>query len=176
MKERKSTRVGSRRIGRNSSSKDERSSSRKDGRRIQTGIIHIQAGFNNTIITVTDVQGQVFSWYSAGCPRLNDDDKRRFKGTQKRATFAAQTAVEYKRRFKGTQRGTPFAAQTAAEVVIRKMVDQGKKRAKVLIKGPGRGRDAVLRAIRRSDIQISVVRDVTPLPHNGCRPPKVRRL
>ncbi|XP_068664431.1 DNA-directed RNA polymerase subunit alpha-like [Aristolochia californica] len=131
-------RIGSRRSG--------RIGSRKTGRRIPKGVIHVQASFNNTIVTVTDVRGRVVSWSSAGTCG-----------------------------FKGTRRGTPFAAQTAAGNAIRTVVDQGMQRAEVMIKGPGLGRDAALRAIRRSGILLSFVRDVTPMPHNGCRPPKKRR-
>ena len=98
-------------------------------------------------MTVTDVRGRVVSWSSAGTCG-----------------------------FKGKRRGTPFAAQTAAGNAIRTIVDQGMQRAQVMIKGPGLGRDAALRAIRRSGIRLTFVRDVTPIPHNGCRPPKKRRL
>ncbi|XP_043696857.1 30S ribosomal protein S11, chloroplastic [Telopea speciosissima] len=132
-------RIGSRKNG--------RIGSRKNGRRIPKGVIHVQASFNNTIVTVTDVGGRVVSWSSAGACG-----------------------------FKGTRRGTPFAAQTAAGKAIRTVVDQGMQRAEVMIKGPGLGRDAALRAIRRSGILLSFVRDVTPMPHNGCRPPKKRRV
>nr|YP_009166839.1 ribosomal protein S11 [Viscum crassulae]ALC75139.1 ribosomal protein S11 [Viscum crassulae] len=118
----------------------------KKSARILKGVIHVQASFNNTIVTVTDIRGKVVSWSSAG-------------------TF-----------FKGARKGTPFAAQTAAEKAICTVADQGMQRAEVMIKGPGLGRDASLRAIRRSGILLSFVRDVTPMPHNGCRPPKKRRL
>nr|QKJ81072.1 ribosomal protein S11 [Allium przewalskianum] len=131
-------RIGSRRNG--------RINLRKTGRRIPKGVIHVQASFNNTIVTVTDVRGRVVSWASAGTSG-----------------------------FKGTRRGTPYAAQAAALDAIRTVVDQGMQRAEV-IKGPGLGRDAALRAIRRSGILLSFVRDVTPMPHNGCRPPKKRRV
>nr|YP_010120345.1 ribosomal protein S11 [Iris ensata]QRC76874.1 ribosomal protein S11 [Iris ensata]ULG04328.1 ribosomal protein S11 [Iris ensata] len=131
--------MGSRRNG--------RIGSRKNGRRIPKGIIHVQASFNNTIVTVTDVRGQVVSWSSAGTSG-----------------------------FKGTRRGTPYAAQAAAVNAIRTVVDQGMHQAEVMIKGPGLGRDAALRAIRRSGILLGFVRDVTPMPHNGCRPPKKRRV
>nr|YP_010918860.1 ribosomal protein S11 [Eriostemon australasius]YP_010918947.1 ribosomal protein S11 [Eriostemon banksii]WAJ50470.1 ribosomal protein S11 [Eriostemon australasius]WAJ50557.1 ribosomal protein S11 [Eriostemon banksii] len=133
------TRSGSRRTG--------RIGSRKSGRRIPKGVIHVQASFNNTIVTVTDVRGRVISWSSAGTCG-----------------------------FRGTRRGTPFAAQTAAGSAIRAVTDQGMQRAEVMIKGPGLGRDAALRAIRRSGILLNFVRDVTPMPHNGCRPPKKRRV
>nr|YP_010691409.1 ribosomal protein S11 [Ligustrum sinense]WBU94137.1 ribosomal protein S11 [Ligustrum sinense] len=130
-------RIGSRRNG--------RIGSRKSARRIPKGVIHVQASFNNTIVTVTDVRGRVVSWSSAGTCG-----------------------------FKGPRKGTPFAAQTAAANAIRTV--QGMQRADVMIKGPGRGRDAALRAIRRSGIRLTFVRDVTPMPHNGCRPPKKRRV
>ncbi|KAK8323848.1 hypothetical protein V6Z11_A12G264200 [Gossypium hirsutum] len=116
------------------SRKNGHSSARKSAHRIPKGVIHVQASFNNTIVTVTDVRGR------------------------------------------GTRRGTPFAAQTAAGNAIRAVVDQGMQRAEVMIKGPSLGRDAALRAIRRSGILLSFVRDVTPMPHNGCRPPKKRRV
>nr|YP_010982154.1 ribosomal protein S11 [Habropetalum dawei]UZP15879.1 ribosomal protein S11 [Habropetalum dawei] len=132
-------RIGSRRNG--------RSSSRKSARRIPKGIIHIQASFNNTIVTVTDVRGRVVSWASAGTCG-----------------------------FRGTKRGTPFAAQTAAGNAFRTVVNQGLQRAEVMLKGPGLGRDAALRAIRINGILFNFVRDVTPMPHNGCRPPKKRRV
>nr|YP_009493617.1 30S ribosomal protein S11 [Eucommia ulmoides]ANP25531.1 30S ribosomal protein S11 [Eucommia ulmoides]AWN56539.1 30S ribosomal protein S11 [Eucommia ulmoides]AZT79302.1 30S ribosomal protein S11 [Eucommia ulmoides]UDP56442.1 30S ribosomal protein S11 [Eucommia ulmoides]WMG64952.1 ribosomal protein S11 [Eucommia ulmoides] len=118
---------------------------RKSPRRIPRGIIHVQASFNNTIVTVTDVQGRVVSSSSGGICN-----------------------------FKGPRRGTPFAAQTTARDAISGV--QGMQRAEVMIKGPGLGRDAALRAIRRSGIRLTCVRDVTPMPHNGCRPPKKRRV
>nr|YP_009318999.1 ribosomal protein S11 [Graffenrieda moritziana]APA18104.1 ribosomal protein S11 [Graffenrieda moritziana] len=121
--------------------------SRKNIRRLHKGVIHVQASFNNTIVTITDDGGRVISWASAGTCG-----------------------------FKGTRRGTPFAAQTAVGKAIRTVIDQGLQRAEVMIKGPGLGRDAALRAIRRSGILLSFVRDVTPMPHNGCRPPKKRRV
>nr|YP_010981751.1 ribosomal protein S11 [Lygodium circinatum]UYR96125.1 ribosomal protein S11 [Lygodium circinatum] len=121
--------------------------SRKGKRGLPKGIFHIHAGFNNTIVTVTDVRGQVALWCSAGVSG-----------------------------FKGTRKGTPFAAQTATENVIQSSIDRGVKQAEVMISGPGPGRDTALRAIRRSGITLSFVRDVTPMPHNGCRPPKKRRV
>ncbi|KAL0912902.1 hypothetical protein M5K25_016317 [Dendrobium thyrsiflorum] len=110
--------------------------------RIPKGVIHVQASFNNTIVTVTDVRGRVVSWASAGTSG-----------------------------FRGTRKGTPYAAQAAAFNAIRTLVDQ-----EVMIKGPGLGRDAALRAIRINGMLLSFVRDVTPMPHNGCRPPKKRRV
>ena len=133
------SKIGSRRNG--------RIGLRNSTRRIPKGVIHVQASFNNTIVTVTDVRGQVISWSSAGTCG-----------------------------FKGTRKGTPFAAQTAAENALRTVLDQGMQRAEVLIKGPGLGRDAALRAIRQSGMLLSFVRDVTPMSHNGCRPPKKRRV
>nr|YP_010849729.1 ribosomal protein S11 [Lobelia heyneana]WGH11028.1 ribosomal protein S11 [Lobelia heyneana] len=118
--------------------------SRKRMRRIPKGVIHVQAGFHNTIVTVTDARGQVVSSSSAGnCG------------------------------FRGKRKGTPFAAQTTAVTAIGTVAMQ---RAEVFIKGPGLGRDAALRAILKSGLRVNFVRDVTPLPHNGCRPPKKRRV
>ena len=134
-------------IPKSGSRRSRRINARKSARKIPKGVIYVQAGFNNTIVTVTDVRGRVISWSSAGSCG-----------------------------FKGTRRGTPFAAQTAAGNAIRTVVDQGMQRAEVMIKGPGLGRDAALRAIRRSGILLSFIRDVTPMPHNGCRPPKKRRV
>nr|YP_010702104.1 ribosomal protein S11 [Asplenium incisum]WCL38374.1 ribosomal protein S11 [Asplenium incisum] len=121
--------------------------SRKVKRGVQKGVIHIRASFNNTIITVTDVRGQVAPWCSAGACG-----------------------------FKGTRKSTPFAAQAAAENAIRASLDRGMKQAEVMMSGPGPGRDTALRAIRRSGIILSFVRDVTPMPYNGCRPPRRRRV
>nr|AMP18865.1 ribosomal protein S11 [Ziziphus mauritiana] len=134
-------------IPRSGSRGTRRARSRKRARNLRKGVGQVQARFNNTIVTITDVRGRVISWSSAGTCG-----------------------------FKGTRRGTPFAAQTAAGNAIRTVVDQGMQRAEVMIKGPGLGRDAALRAIRRSGILLSFIRDVTPMPHNGCRPPKKRRV
>ncbi|CAK8576747.1 unnamed protein product [Lathyrus sativus] len=130
--------LGSRKTG--------RIGSRKHPRKIPKGVIYIQASFNNTIVTVTDVGGRVISWSSAGSCG-----------------------------FKGTRRGTLFAATTATGNALRTVVDQGMQRADVSIKGPGRGRDAALRVIVRNGILLNVIRDVTPIPYNGCRAPKKRR-
>ncbi|MCO5567962.1 hypothetical protein L7F22_021658 [Adiantum nelumboides] len=116
-------------------------------RGVQKGVIHIQASFNNTIITVTDVRGQVIIWRSAGACG-----------------------------FRGTRKSTPFAAQAAAKNAIRASMDRGMKQAEVMMSGPGAGRETALRAIRRSGIILSFVRDVTPMPYNGCRSPKKRRV
>jgi small subunit ribosomal protein S11 len=131
----------------NMSKTKRRIGSRRNENRVLKGVIYVQASFNNTIVTVTDVRGHVLCWSSAGACG-----------------------------FKGTRRGTPFAAQTVAENVIRTLMDQGMERVKVMISGPGRGRDTALRSIRRSGILLSFVCDVTPMPHNGCRPPKKRRV
>nr|YP_009111514.1 ribosomal protein S11 [Erodium crassifolium]AHH24726.1 ribosomal protein S11 [Erodium crassifolium] len=136
-------------IRRSSSSnlrKNRRIRLRKNIRKIRKGIIHVQASFSNTIVTVTDVGGRVVAWASAGACG-----------------------------FKGRSKGTPFAAQTTTEDAIRPVVAQGMQRASVLIKGIGLGRDAALRAICRSGVRLNFIRDITPLPHNGCRPPKKRR-
>ena len=131
----------------NMSKTKRRIGSRRNENRVLKGVIYVQASFNNTIVTVTDVRGQVLCWSSAGACG-----------------------------FKGTRRGTPFAAQTATKNVIRTLMDRGMERVEVMISGPGRGRDTALRTIRRSGILLSFVRDVTPMPHNGCRPPKKRRV
>nr|QVX28240.1 ribosomal protein S11 [Pseudotaxus chienii] len=116
--------------------------------RILKGVIYVRASFKNTIVTVTDTQGQVVSWSSAGACG-----------------------------FKGTKRRSPFAAQTAAENAVYTLTDQGLlQQAEVLISGPGPGRDTALRAIVQSGVLLSYVRDITPMPHNGCRPPKKRRV
>ena len=129
------------------SRKNGRIGSRKHPRKIHKGVIYVQASFNNTIVTVTDLRGRAISWSSAGSCG-----------------------------FKGSRRSTPFAAETVAGNAIRRGVAQGMKRAEVIIKGPGPGRDAALRAIFRSGIRLRFLRDVTPLPHNGCRAPKKRRI
>nr|YP_010964571.1 ribosomal protein S11 [Hedysarum campylocarpon]WNM89226.1 ribosomal protein S11 [Hedysarum campylocarpon] len=134
-------------ISKAGSRKNGRIGSRKHTRKIPKGVIYVQASFNNTIVTVTDVRGRVISWASAGSCG-----------------------------FKGTRRGTPFAAQTATGTAIRTVADQGMQRADVMIKGPGLGRDAALQTIRRSGILLRFIQDVTPMPHNGCRAPKKRRV
>ncbi len=120
---------------------------RKEKKNIPEGIAHIQATFNNTIVTITDKQGNTVSWASAG--------------TQG---------------FKGSRKGTPFAAQLAAESAAKKAAEHGMRTVEVHIKGPGSGREAALRALQMAGFKITVIRDVTPLPHNGCRPPKRRRV
>jgi small subunit ribosomal protein S11 len=126
-------------------------SPRKKGRKVKknipTGVVHIQATFNNTIVTITDPAGNTVSWASAGA-----------KG------------------FKGSRKSTPFAAQMVAEEAARKAMEHGMKAAAVNVKGPGSGRESALRAIAHSGLKITSIRDVTPIPHNGCRPPKRRRV
>lgn len=128
-------------------------SRRKDGRRrrerrtVAEGIAHIQSTFNNTVITITDMSGNALAWASAGGQG-----------------------------FRGSRKGTPFAAQTAAEQVARKVIDQGMRKVDVLVKGPGSGREAAIRALQSAGLEISMIRDVTPIPHNGPRPPKRRRV
>ncbi len=120
---------------------------KKEKRLIESGIVHIQATFNNTIITITDLQGNTVAWSSAGTVG-----------------------------FKGSRKSTPFAAQLAAENAIKKASDVGIKSVEVFIKGPGTGREAALRSLQGAGFQVSFIRDVTPIPHNGCRPPKRRRV
>jgi small subunit ribosomal protein S11 len=114
---------------------------------IPTGVVHIQSTFNNTIVTITDPGGNTIAWSSAG-----------------------------KRGFKGSRKSTPFAAQLAAEDAARGAQDHGLRSASVLVKGPGAGREAALRAVQAAGVKITSIRDVTPIPHNGCRPPKRRRV
>jgi len=120
---------------------------RKVKRNIPKGVAHIQATFNNTIVTMTDINGEAVSWASAGSCG-----------------------------FKGAKKGTPFAAQTAAEVAARQSMDQGMRQVEIIVKGPGAGRETAIRAIQSAGLGISVIRDITPVPHNGCRPPKKRRV
>jgi small subunit ribosomal protein S11 len=114
---------------------------------IANGIAHIQATFNNTIITITDVTGNVISWCTSGS-----------KG------------------FKGSRKSTPFAAQVAAEDAARKAQEHGLRSVEVWVKGPGSGRESALRALQAVGLNITMIKDVTPIPHNGCRPPKRRRV
>lgn len=120
---------------------------KKVRKNVPVGIVHIQSSFNNTIVTVTDPAGNTLSWSSGGT-----------KG------------------FKGSRKGTPFAAQLAAEDAIRKAMEHGVKQVAVVVKGPGSGRDSALRILQKTGIRVTGIRDVTPIPHNGCRPPKKRRV
>ena len=122
-------------------------SKKREKRNIESGIAHIQATFNNTIITITDVSGNVMAWASSGSQG-----------------------------FKGSRKSTPFAAQMAAESVGKKAVEFGIKSLEVYVKGPGSGREAALRSLQATGFTIKLIKDVTPIPHNGCRPPKRRRI
>jgi small subunit ribosomal protein S11 len=120
---------------------------KKEKRNIPRGVAHIQSTFNNTIVTITDLDGNVVAWSSAG--------------TQG---------------FKGSRKSTPFAAQLAAEDAAKKAMEQGMRSVEVLIKGPGAGREAALRSLQAAGFHVTLIKDVTPIPHNGCRPPKRRRV
>ncbi|MCO4760761.1 MAG: 30S ribosomal protein S11 [Myxococcales bacterium] len=120
---------------------------RRDRKNVQTGVVHITSTFNNTIVTITDVAGNVVAWSTAG-----------------------------HRGFKGSRKSTPFAAQMAAEDAGRKAQDHGMKTVSVRVKGPGSGREAAMRALANVGFRVSSIRDVTPIPHNGCRPRKRRRV
>jgi small subunit ribosomal protein S11 len=127
--------------------KPKKSSGRKVKKNVPVGVAHIQATFNNTIITITDPVGNTLTWSSAGS-----------KG------------------FKGSRKSTPFAAQLAAEEAAKKAMEHGLRKVDVLVKGPGSGREAALRALQAAGLEVTTIRDVTPIPHNGCRPPKRRRV
>ena len=120
---------------------------RKERKNIEKGQAHIQSTFNNTLVTLTDMSGNALSWSSAGSLG-----------------------------FKGSKKSTPFAAQMAAEQAARAAIDQGMRSADVFVKGPGAGREAAIRALQAAGIEVSSIKDVTPIPHNGCRPPKRRRV
>jgi len=124
-----------------------RQTKRKVKKNIQTGVAHIAATFNNTIVTITDVSGNVISWSSAGACG-----------------------------FKGSRKSTPFAAQLAAENAARKAQEHGMRNVQVFVNGPGAGRESAIRALQSTGFKISLIRDCTPIPHNGCRPPKRRRV
>ena len=111
------------------------------------GITHIQSTFNNTIITITDLQGETITWSSSGSSG-----------------------------FKGAKKSTPFAAQSAAEKAAKIAIDNGMKQTEILVNGPGAGRETAIRAIQAAGIEITLIKDITPVPHNGCRPPKKRRV
>jgi len=120
---------------------------KKVKKNIQTGVAHIQSTFNNTVVTITDVGGDTIAWSSAG-----------------------------QQGFKGSRKSTPFAAQMAAEECAKKAMDHGVRTLGVYVKGPGAGRESALRALQAAGMRITLIRDVTPIPHNGCRPPKRRRV
>ena len=120
---------------------------KKVKKNIQTGVAHIQSTFNNTVITITDVGGDTVAWSSAG-----------------------------QQGFKGSRKSTPYAAQLAAEECAKKAMEHGVRTLGVYVKGPGAGRESALRALQGAGMRITLIRDVTPIPHNGCRPPKRRRV
>ncbi len=120
---------------------------RKVRKNIESGAAHIQSTFNNTIITITDTQGNAVSWASAG-----------------------------EMGFRGSRKSTPFAAQTAAETAAAAAIEHGMKTVEVYVKGPGQGRESAIRALQTAGLDVTMIKDVTPIPHNGCRPPKRRRV
>ncbi|EKE03500.1 MAG: hypothetical protein ACD_20C00197G0015 [uncultured bacterium] len=120
---------------------------KKEKKNVVQGKVHIQSTFNNTIVTSTDMLGNSIAWASAGTSG-----------------------------FKGARKGTPFAAQSAAETVAKKSIEQGMKSTEVYVSGPGSGRETAIRAIQSTGLEITLIKDVTPIPHNGCRPPKKRRV
>ncbi len=120
---------------------------KKQKRNVPNGMAYIQSTFNNSIVTIADQNGDVISWASAGSSG-----------------------------FKGAKKGTPFAAQTAAESAARRAVDQGMRQIEVMVTGPGAGRETAIRALQGAGLEITLIRDITPIPHNGCRPPKRRRV
>jgi small subunit ribosomal protein S11 len=121
---------------------------KKKGQKVESvGVAHIKSTFNNTIISICDTKGNVISWSTSG-----------------------------KSGFKGSKKSTPFAAQMAAQSAAREAIEQGLKRIEVWVKGPGAGREAAIRSLQAAGLEITAIRDVTPIPHNGCRPPKRRRV
>ncbi len=127
--------------------KKTRTRKRKERKHISSGVVHIQSTFNNTIVTVTDPMGNVVAWSSAGVQG-----------------------------FKGSRKSTPFAAQLAAEDAAKKAMEHGMKSVEVYVKGPGPGRESALRSLQAAGFTVVMIKDVTPAPHNGCRPPKRRRV
>lgn len=124
-----------------------RTRKKKEKKNIERGSVHIRSSFNNTIVTITDTQGNAISWASAG-------------GLG----------------FRGSKKSTPFAAQQAAETAAKAAMEHGLKTVAVFVKGPGSGREAAIRALQAAGLEVSLIKDVTPIPHNGCRPPKRRRV
>lgn len=127
--------------------KKESKTKKKVKKNISHAIVHLHATFNNTIVTIADKNGDTISWASAGSVG-----------------------------FKGSRKSTPFAAQTAAENAAKKAMEHGVRHVEVFVKGPGSGREAAIRSLQATGLEISLIRDVTPMPHNGCRPPKTRRV
>jgi len=119
----------------------------REKRQVLQGVVHIRSTFNNTIVTIADQRGDVISWASSGSVN-----------------------------FKGTKKGTPFAAQMASESAARRAMEYGLKRVDVMVRGPGSGRETAIRALQTAGLDVSLIKDVTPIPHNGCRPPKRRRV
>jgi small subunit ribosomal protein S11 len=124
-----------------------KSATKKNKKTSVNGVAHIQSTFNNTIVTITTINGDTVSWASSG-------------------------AIG----FKGAKKGTPFAAQIAAEKACKEAINQGMKKAEVLISGPGAGRETAIRALQSTGLEVTLIRDITSIPHNGCRPPKKRRV
>jgi len=120
---------------------------RRERKNIEYGVAHIKSTFNNTVISITDPKGNAISWASAG-----------------------------KVGFKGSRKSTPFAAQLAAETAAKEAMDHGMKQVEVMVKGPGAGREAAIRSLQAAGLEVNLIKDVTPIPHNGCRPPKRRRV
>jgi small subunit ribosomal protein S11 len=120
---------------------------RKERKNVSSGMVHVNASFNNTMITITDVQGNSICWASAG-----------------------------KMGFKGSRKSTPYAAQLAGEQVAKAAIEHGMRTVEVEVTGPGSGRESALRALQAAGLQVTSIRDITPIPHNGCRPPKKRRV
>jgi len=127
--------------------KDKTRAKRREKKNVLQGIVYITSSFNNTIVTSTDPQGNTVAWSSAGCCG-----------------------------FKGARKGTPFAAQSAADDVAKKSIDHGMRSARVYVSGPGGGRETAIRALQVAGLEITLIKDITPIPHNGCRPPKRRRV
>lgn len=126
---------------------NKKSGTKKQKRNVPNGMAYIQSTFNNSIVTIADQNGDVISWASAGSSG-----------------------------FKGAKKGTPFAAQTAAESAARRAIEQGMRQIEVMVSGPGAGRETAIRALQGAGLEITLIRDITPIPHNGCRPPKRRRV
>ncbi|HNZ09613.1 MAG TPA: 30S ribosomal protein S11 [Bacillota bacterium] len=120
---------------------------RRERKNVESGVAHIKSTFNNTLVTITDPQGNLISWSSSGSQG-----------------------------FRGSRKGTPYAAQQAAEVAAKAAMEHGMKNIEVLVKGPGGGREAAVRSLQATGLEVSMIKDVTPIPHNGCRPPKRRRV
>ncbi len=120
---------------------------RKDRKKVEKGAVHIRSSFNNTMVTITDTQGNTLAWASSG-----------------------------EMGFRGSRKSTPYAAQTAAETAAKAAMEFGLKTVEVYVKGPGAGREAAIRALQAAGLEVTLIKDVTPVPHNGCRPPKRRRV